>query len=188
MSSQLPHHWIDTTKVGSNVHAVSLTVEPDMVSAVSAAIGVEGIVLLEAKLDYSAWNARGIKVSGVVEAVVDQRCIVTLEPVQNTLSEHFVQHFLPEADSREASPEIIDGEMVLEPEGDDLPDVFSNNRIDLWAVVLEQLNLAVDLFPRSDNLEMVEEEVCNPQTEDPTHRPFADLKTLITEKNPKKER
>ena len=84
------------------------------------------------------------------------------------------------------SPEIIDGEMVFEPEGEDLPDVFSNNRIDLWAVVIEQLNLAVDLFPRSDNVGGAEEEASVPQSEHQTHRPFARPQNVDNRKKPEK--
>ena len=81
---------------------VSLTTDSDTALPIANAIGVESVVSLEAKLGISGWNARGVKISGVIDAVIDQRCIVTLEPMQNTLSESFLQHFLPEVDSRDA--------------------------------------------------------------------------------------
>ncbi len=187
MSTELPQHWFNPTRISNSVQTVVLVADEKTAGPIAGAIGVERVISLEVKLDICGWNARGIKIAGAIIALFEQNCVATLEPMQNTVSTDFIQHFVPEKDSRQAMPEIVDGEMMLEAEGDDLPDVFTNNRIDLWAVAVEQLILVVDLFPRSDVEHIEKEEVLSPPVENQTYKPFADLKTLITKKNTQKD-
>ena len=64
--------------------------------------------------------------------------------------------------------------------------IFENGKIDIWSILAEELNLAIDPFPRSEQAQSITEEPLTENEEmdvdDDTHRPFSDLKSLITEK------
>ena len=74
---------------------------------------------------------------GALDARVVQSCVVSLEPVEQAVSERFTLHFVPRG--RE--------------QGDDDPDSpdeapYDNGRIDLGEAAAEQLALALDPYPR----------------------------------------
>ncbi|KAG1700455.1 Phosphate acyltransferase [Nymphon striatum] len=50
-------------------------------------------------------------------------------------------------------PEIVDGEMILDPEAADLPDIIVGDSINLWDILIEELILVINPFPRADSAE-----------------------------------
>ncbi len=83
-----------------------------------------------------------VRVSGTVEAIVEQTCVVTLEPMRSTIRGAVERSFRERADVAEEPAEI---ELQLE---EDEPDPLIDGRIDLGEVVAEQLGLEIDPFPR----------------------------------------
>ena len=74
---------------------------------------------------------------GELDAQVEQSCVVSLEPVGQTVRESFVLRFVP------AGSEADDED----PEApDELP--YEGGRIDLGEAAAEQLALALDPYPR----------------------------------------
>ncbi len=76
---------------------------------------------------------------GLLDALVTRTCVVTLEPLEETVHETFAVLFVPEA------------EMPDEDDGDpDSPDLvpYDGVAIDLGDAAVEQLALALDPFPR----------------------------------------
>ncbi len=104
---------------------------------------------------------------------------------ENSIKDEFQRYFVPQSARHDAEPEIVDGEMVFDPHNDSLPDVFCGTRLDLWDVMIEQLVLAVDLYPRSQKAASFKNEHSNPLPPVETHKPFEKLKALISEKKPK---
>ena len=49
-----------------------------------------------AELMVTDWKRGGVKVAGRVQAAVTQSCVVTLEPVADTIDEGFTALYLPE--------------------------------------------------------------------------------------------
>lgn len=81
------------------------------------------------------------KVDGHIHAVVEQTCVVTLEPVEQVIDESFMITFGAEEESDTV-------ELDLSLDDDDPPEPLTDGAIDLGEVVAEHLALALDPFPR----------------------------------------
>jgi len=114
---------------------------------------------------------------GHVDAVVGQNCVVTLEPVENTVSEPVNLMFAPPstiADMPESDP---DEEVLVDP-----PEPIVNGRIDLARLAVEFLILGLDPYPRKAGAAF--EPVNTPPA--PEDHPFAGLAALKEQKTDKK--
>jgi hypothetical protein len=79
---------------------------------------------------------------GTVEAVVEQSCVVTLEPLLSRVAEIFRVDFWPEGDI----PEAAGGEIDFSEQPDLEPIVAG--RVEVGNVVFQALANGIDLFPR----------------------------------------
>ena len=130
-----------------------------------------------AKLNFAPWTKDGVKVVGEFAALLDTQCPVTLEPVSQKFETAFDAKFVPST-SKLAKPKVNEeGEMILDFEADDIPDIFEGEELDAWAIAKEYLMLEIDPFARAkdahSNHIVQEEEVVEEKTS-----PFAILQTL----------
>ncbi len=106
-------------------------------------------------------------------ATVVQPCVVTLNPVTTRIDEPVERRFLAKP------PTVVEGSETEMPEDDTqepLGDV-----IDLWALLLEALALALPPYPRAKGAELGDVRVTEPGKTplgDEDARPFAGLKGL----------
>jgi uncharacterized metal-binding protein YceD (DUF177 family) len=105
---------------------------------------LDGLERLEAKIDAAPW-LDGARVRGHLLATVRQTCGVTLEPLETKIDHDFELKLLP-AGSPNAPTQPEDA--VIDPEAEDPPDILEDDQIDLGALVIEQLALEIDPFPR----------------------------------------
>ena len=129
-------------------------------------LGLDGLDRLEAEVEATPW-LDGAKLRGRFDALVRQTCGVTLEPLESRLEGDFDLKILPAGSpNAPAEPE----EMVLDPEAEDPPDLIEGAEIDLGALVVEQLALEIDPFPRKPGAEF------DPGPQEQPASPFAVLK------------
>ncbi|MCO6177835.1 DUF177 domain-containing protein [Ciceribacter sp. RN22] len=116
--------------------------------ALAALWNVEAVESLGADLQIARWKKDGIRIKGRVKAELVQACVVTLEPVVSQIDQEIDQVFVPEGSrlSRILTNEA--GEMILDPEGPDMPETFTGDTIDAGALVSEFTALAIDPYPR----------------------------------------
>lgn len=129
---------------------LEVTVEADASQrdALAAAHDLQAVEQFVARLQVSAWKKGGVRVEGRVKASVVQQCVVTLEPVAGKVDEAVSATFLPEG-SRLATPAFsAEGEILLDPEGDDSPELFSGDTIDVGQLAEEFFALGLDPYPR----------------------------------------
>ncbi len=135
------------------------------------------------------WQKHGLKTSGTIKVDLCQECISTLESVSEQLDIHFERRFIKADAIVRKYERIEEGDLVIDPDGDDEPDEMPEAGIDLWETVLEEINLAMNPFPRSPVADEAEATETAPTPEndgdDGVYRPFADLNALINEKNSK---
>jgi hypothetical protein len=117
-----------------------------------------------------------VRVSGNVKAHITQSCIVSLEPVDAAIDEAVSAVFVPE--NSRLAPQIEDGEILLDAEGDDAPETFSGNRIDAGALAEQFFALAIDPYPRRKDAEL-HEIAGNNDTGDTSEAPFAKLASIV---------
>jgi uncharacterized metal-binding protein YceD (DUF177 family) len=117
---------------------------PEIRDAIARQLAVDGLDRLEAKVEAASW-LDGARLRGRLDAIVRQTCGVTLEPMETGIEASFDLKLLP-AGSPNAPSEPV--EAVLDPDAEDPPELIDDETIDLGAVVVEQLALEIDPFPR----------------------------------------
>ena len=136
--------------------------------AIARDLGLIDLSRLEATIRVRAWMD-GAEITGRLRATVTQECGVTLDPFDSDIEADIRLHMVPQG-----SPHAPDeaGELELDPEADDPPDVMTGPEIDLGAVVIEHLALSLDPFPRKPGAEF------EPPPAESVESPFSVLKGL----------
>lgn len=136
---------------------------------------VEAVNRLSADLQIARWKKDGVRIRGRVSGEIVQSCVVTLEPVVSQIEQEIEQIFVPEGSK--LARIVLDGagEMVLDPDGPDLPETFVGDTIDAGALIAEMAALDIDPYPRKEGVRFsghIESKI----EEDAKPSPFAALK------------
>lgn len=116
--------------------------------ALAKAHGVRSVDAYKADLLVTAWKRHGIKITGIVEANITQECVVSLEPIETHIEEQVEGLFLP-ADSKLGRLGFdAGGEIVIDADGADSPELFSGDMIDAGELAEQFFGLAIDPYPR----------------------------------------
>ncbi|EYS92092.1 hypothetical protein X471_00381 [Bartonella bacilliformis str. Heidi Mejia] len=109
----------------------------------------------EGEFQILPWKKRGVYIKGLLRANIIQSCVVTLEPLENNIHENIEVVFVPEG-SNLLKPEMLEdtGELFLDAEGPDAPEIFYGDKIDIGAIVEEFFELSIDRYPRKENISM----------------------------------
>ncbi|PCJ71462.1 MAG: hypothetical protein COA62_02380 [Rhodobiaceae bacterium] len=130
-----------------DVPAAGLRLKLDADSAACAVVaerlGLLSIDSLSTQVEVFPWRKMGLTVEGTFSADVTQACVVSLEPVQASLSQTFVLRYRPLVLEGEGNREVAVNPLEDEPEN--LPEAG----IDLGEIVAEQLVLALDPYPKA---------------------------------------
>ncbi|WP_185983206.1 DUF177 domain-containing protein [Aureimonas mangrovi] len=148
-------------------------------SALADLLSVLDVESVTARVTVSPWRRDGVSVRGRLTAEVTQASVVSLEPVEQAIDEEVDLVFLPEG-SRLARPrQAADGELVVDPEGDDVPETFTGDRIPLGGAFAEIVALALDPYPRGggESFEPAPDDAADAEPERPVS-PFAALSRL----------
>ncbi len=105
--------------------------------AVANRLGVLSVDGLKGEVRITA-NKKRFDVSGSVTARLKRECVASLEEMEEAIDEAFEIAFL-----REASPSTEEEEISLET-----PEVYDAAEIDLGDLLVQQVSLAMDPFPR----------------------------------------
>ena len=109
--------------------------------------GLERVDSFEADMLVSRWKKEGVRITGTVKASIVQLCVVTLEPLTSHVEAEIDSLFVPEQ-SRLSRVADGHGEIIIDVEGDDLPEPFEGNEIDAGALAEEHFELTIDPYPR----------------------------------------
>lgn len=140
------------------------------------------VISYNAEFQVFPWKKRGVRLKGQLKASIVQTCIATLKPIDNTIDEKIEVFFVPD-DSRLAKPKVSDetGELFVDVEGPDTPEIFQGDSIDVGAVTEEFFELAIDPYPRIENFEVHLPAELEPEDKEIIEKkisPFAILKQL----------
>lgn len=143
-------------------------------AAIAALAGLREVPELTATFDLEK-RGNKIHVTGRVKARVGQTCVVSLEPMENTINEDVDLTFAPPV----AGAVVVDEDGGAEPRrkaAEDAPEPLTGNSIDLGAIAAEFLVLAIDPYPRKEGAEFAP-----PAVEETGNKPFAALAALKKE-------
>jgi uncharacterized metal-binding protein YceD (DUF177 family) len=149
---------------------VELAASPAARDAIARAAKVQGLPRLEAVFDVTRHGRDGLRVQGRVFATVEQSCVVTLEPLHNEIDEQVDLVFVPQS-AMYTEPESSGGKKRAASE--EAPEALDGDSVDLGAIAIEFLNLAIDPYPRKPGVVFE-----SPATSDDGAHPFAALAAL----------
>lgn len=166
-------------KVGHiSANPVTVTLEADQreLAGLAELWQVLAVRSLTAELQIARWKKDGIRIKGRVRAEITQACVVTLEPVDSVIDEAFEQVFVPEGSKLARITPSDTAEMIVDPDGPDLPETFSGDTIDAGVAVAEFAALAIDPYPRKPGIEFADHIESDGSAKDDRPNPFAVLK------------
>jgi uncharacterized metal-binding protein YceD (DUF177 family) len=141
--------------------------------------GLEAVKRFTAPLGITAWKRGGVRVTGRIGADIVQQCVVTLDPVPARVDEEVAATFLPEG-SRLARPTFsAEGEILLDAEGEDGPETFSGDTIDVGQLAEEFFALGIDPYPRKAGVAIAAPAEDDEETGGPLHDKLAELRKKL---------
>lgn len=113
-------------------------------AALAEALSLSAIDSFDAVLTVTPLRG-GIRALGRLVADIVQPSVVTFEPVGQHIDEPVDRVFLPEAHDHKPTP---GSEVFIDLEDEDFPDHIDGPEVDLSALLIETLALAIDHYPR----------------------------------------
>ena len=174
-------YLVKVAQISHHPTELHLKADAQQLEALASFWRVSSIEELSADLKIRRWKKDGVKILGEVRAKVTQACVVTLDPVPAEIVEEIDQTFVPEGSALARIPANDQGEMIIDPDGPDLPDVFSGDSIDVGALAAEFAAMGLEPYPRKPDVEFDSylEDTGEPEKKP---SPFAVLKTLKIDK------
>lgn len=150
---------------------VTLDLEPNAEerAAIAKALSLKSLPALTARVTVKPWFD-GVELSGRFQATVEQVCGVSLDPFEQPVEGDIDVRAVPAGSPQAADAE--GGEVELDLDAPDPPDVLEGDFVDVAAYVIEHFALEIDPFPRKPGAEF---EFTPPAEEE---SPFAILKKL----------
>ena len=131
---------------------------------------------LTATFEVRRWKRDGVRLKGRVKADIVQACVVTLDPVEAHIDEAVELVFVPEGSKLARMPVASEtGEVLLDPDGPDAPEIFTGDTIDVGVVAAEYAALAIDPYPRKADVDF-SGHIESTDKDDRKPSPFAVLK------------
>ena len=131
-------------RLPSGGRSVDVTPDEATRAALATQLKLLSIDAFEAKLTVTPLRG-GIRALGHLTARITQASVVSFEPVAQDIDEPIDRVFLPEAAAHKPTP---GSELFVDLEDDDFPDHLDGPEVDLSALIIETLALAIDPYPR----------------------------------------
>jgi hypothetical protein len=145
---------------------------PAECAAVASYLDLVSLDSLAGTVTVRPWR-QGFALEGRFDARVVQTCVVTLEPVASEIAQDFERFYLPPAVlARERRGQEADAVEIDVDEGE-VPEELAGQEVPLGDVLVEELSLALDPFPRAPGAE-----VALPPDGEALPHPFAALAKL----------
>jgi uncharacterized metal-binding protein YceD (DUF177 family) len=155
---------------------VEVVAEASERAALAAAYDLLDVRVLRARAVVRSDPGGAVNVEGSVVADIVQSCVVSLAPVEQHIDEPFAVRFVRPGSAELGPPVKPHGEVVVDPEAPDPPEILTGATIDLGAVVEEAFVLAIDPYPRAPGATLVQEATV--EKDEGRESPFAVLATL----------
>lgn len=169
---------VDVTRLPAKGRRVKFSASENELQTIASSFDLLSLIAFSAELHITKWRRDGAKIEGTLSAEIEQPCVVSLKPVVQIIKEDISLIYVPE-DSPFAKPELdANGELLLDPDGADLPDTFDGTTIDIHQLLSEVFALAIDPHPRAEGVDMEEKYKSDEENEERPPSPFAMLAQL----------
>lgn len=169
---------LDLAKIADDGRQVQITADSAQLNSITERLELDSLTSLNANLLITRDGATdnpttGVFIEGTLRARGTQICVVSLQPVEFAIDAEFSGLALP-ADS----PEFERDELTLEEDEVDLLGEVNEGRVDLGEIVIQQLALELDPFPRAEGAEPEWNGDPEDEAETEVESPFAALAKL----------
>ncbi len=137
---RVPVHLENVPDTGLHL---DLDADEEVRARLAALAGVRSVSRLSVSADLSG-HGDGLRASGRVTATIGQTCVVTLEPLENSVDEAFDVLFLPQGAAGDGSVSVP----AAADEVDDTRETLVDGTADLGALATEFFLLGIDRYPR----------------------------------------
>ena len=168
---------VDITQLSSSGRVYDLSADAEERGLVAERLNLSELIQLDAKVTIASAAGGLITVNGALRAEIVQACVVSLEPVKATIAEDFELTFARAAKGKKVDKD--DDELEVLPD-ENTPDELMGDEIDLGEVVVEQLALLIDPYPRAPGAVFKNLAPDTVEVEKPAISPFAVLAKLKT--------
>jgi uncharacterized metal-binding protein YceD (DUF177 family) len=144
---QVPVRLEDVPETGLHLDLVA---DAQVRAGLAVLAGVREVPRLEAAIDLMRQGG-GLRATGRVTATVVQDCVVTLDPLENSVDEPVDIVFAPPIAAPAADIDVDDdeeGRTRDHADGDEPPEPMIDGVADLGAVLADFLLLGIDRYPR----------------------------------------
>ncbi|MBT3532770.1 MAG: DUF177 domain-containing protein [Rhodospirillaceae bacterium] len=164
---------------------IVLRAEDDECAALARRLDLQGLSKLRAKVNLRRTAAGHVRLNVDFSANVVQSCVVSLEAAKGVVSDRF--SVLCEGEQKRGKGQDAEGEVFVDPFGDDPVEPLDDGRFDVGELVAQNLSLSLDPYPRAPGMdgqaliaEVGAELVSEPQGNggDERENPFAALEQL----------
>lgn len=152
--------------------SVSVNADEKTRAAIAAAMKLISVERFVADLSVVPLRG-GLRAQGRLRASITQPSVVSFEPVTQDIDEDVDRVFLPVPHGHQAP--APGSELFVDLEDDDFPDQIDGPEVDLSALLIETLALAIDPYPRRDGEDLASSGLA---TGDGESGPFASLARL----------
>ncbi len=164
-------HPVQIGKIGSQKREIKLVADDATRKKIAERYKILAVDHLSGHLSYYR-QGKKIFVSGTIKASLVQACVLTLQPVAEEIEENFDYCFV-RMDKIAAQTDNQDAELLENLDG---PEPIFGENIDLGELIVEQVALAMALYPRIEGAEWPEQASDGGETS-----AFADLRKIATE-------
>ena len=133
-------HPVPVDQLKAEGFSFDLVADQDERATIAHRLDLVGLSKLAARGRVAPLPHGLVEVEGAFEADLSQRCVITLDPFEAELALPFRRVFT-------TLPEPGGGEIVMD-DATDLPEPIEAGMIDLGEVVVEELSLGLDPYPR----------------------------------------
>lgn len=161
---------VSASKIGDAGLLQSVSARPEEISAIARYLELQGVKSLKGEFAINRWRGKGARLVGSLIADVVQTCVVTLDPVDAHIEANFERQFLPPDKLSAVLKE--ETEVFVDPTAEDPPERLGHE-IDLGEILIEELALNLDPYPRKPGVAFEGEAVAEPSA-----KPFAVLAKL----------
>lgn len=173
---------VNASRVVDKDEKVNVRPGPAELKAIAKAYDLDAVNELTAEFTLKPYRKAGLRIVGPLTATIAQTCVVSLEPFETVLEIDVDRTFEPQSSRPRKIRDLNeDGEIEIDLETLDPPDVILDGVLDLGAVICEELALAIDPFPRKPGVEFEgggEDEMPEPVEQEAKPSPFSALKAL----------
>jgi uncharacterized metal-binding protein YceD (DUF177 family) len=149
--------WIHPSRLPRKGELLEGALDEAGCKAVGAELGILAVLSLAWSVRAKPWRKDGFALTGTVKGEVEQACVVTLDPVRQSISEDIDLRFLPEGKAKpRAASDDAATDLAFDAAPEDEPELYSTDPFDAAPLIIEHFALGLDPYPRKPGADFTE--------------------------------